>query len=376
MHAETNHLWAALIGGVCFGLSLIVGPAVVAGPAPELHKVHALLVIDTLSGLGGSVKVDGERIERLLHNNLPPDRAEIRVLTGKDVKAEGILAYYRNLKATSDDALLFYYAGHGATDPKKGHFLALQELNAEPLLRADLRRSMQQHQPGLVVIMTDCCSYRFKLQGKIRRVYEEEGIAKTLQPVLRCLLFQSRGVVDITAASGNAAFGDDHDGGIFTRTFDKLVRNGVSNLDADHDGFVSWQEFFPRLQDETEGAFVTWAVHQRALGEKVDQKSQKPYAYELAAEGGGVAAVRLRNETAEPMEYQFRWGGEASWVSGHIAPRGVAQHEPPVGRGSPAPPLEIRFKGNKTAELQVGKTYRFHDSKKPRSLDDKSHQER
>jgi len=120
---------------------------------------------------------------------------------------------------------------------------------------------------------------------------------------------------------------------------------------------------------------VTWAVHQRALGEMVDQKSQKPYAYELAAAGGGVAAVRLRNETAEPMEYQYRWGGEASWVSGYIAPRGVAQHEPTVGRGSPAPPLEVRFKGNKTAELQVGKTYRFHDSKKTRSTEDKSHQE-
>jgi len=73
MHAGTNHLWAVLFGGVCFGLSYIAGPAVAAGPAPELRKVHALLVIDTLSGLGGSVKVDGERIERLLHNNLPPD---------------------------------------------------------------------------------------------------------------------------------------------------------------------------------------------------------------------------------------------------------------------------------------------------------------
>jgi hypothetical protein len=365
MHAGNNHLWTRLIGGVCFGLSLMAGTAVTAGPAPELRKVHALLVIDTLSGLGGSVELDGERLERLLRNNLPPERAEIRVLTGKDVEADGILAYYQNLKATSDDALFFYYAGHGATDSTKGHFLAVHELKAKPLLRADLLQSMQQHRPGLVVIMTDCCSNRFKLPGKFRRVYEEEGTAKTLQPLLRCLLYQSRGVVDITAASGDVAFGDDHDGGIFTRSFDKLVRSGTSLLDADHDGFVSWQEFFPRLQAETKGAFVTWALHQRAMGETVERKSQKPYAYELGA-GSRVAAVQLRNQTAETMEYQYRWGVEASWESAHIAPGGVVQHVPPVGRGSPASPLEVRYKGNKTAELQVGKMYRFHDTEKSR----------
>src|SRR5207248_38679 len=162
-----------------------------------------------------------------------------------------ILAYYRNLQVDRNDALFFYYAGHGATDPQRGHFLALQELRAKPLLRADLRRAMQAHHPGLVVLMTDCCSSRFRLPGKLRRIYEDEGTARTIQPVLRCLFYQSRGVVDITAASGNAAFGDDHDGGIFTRTFEKLVKAGIAPSDADRDGFVSWPEFFSRLQAET-----------------------------------------------------------------------------------------------------------------------------
>ena len=289
---------------------------------PELRKVHALLVVDTLSGLGESVKVDGERIDKLLSENLPRDRAEIRVLTGKDVNAEAILAYYRNLKVGRDDALFFYYAGHGATDPEKGHFLALQELNAKPLLRADLRRAMQEHQPGLVVLMTDCCSSRFKLPGKTRRVYTDGGTARTIQPVLRCLLYQSRGVVDITAASGNASFGDDHDGGIFTRTFDKLVRAEMPRSDTDRDGFVSWLEFFPRLQAETEGVFVTWAQHQRARGEEVDQRSQKPHAFDL----GGGGGVTLRNGTPGSLKYQYRWAGQSSWLDGSIPPNGVAHH--------------------------------------------------
>lgn len=344
------------------GLLLTIATgATSAAPPVELRKVHALLVIDTLSGLGDSVRVDGERVERLLHNNLPRDRAEIRVLTGKDVTADAILAYYRNLQVGHADSLFFYYAGHGATDPRQGHFLALQELNARPLLRGDLLRAMQAHQPGLVVLLTDCCSTRYKLHSKLRRLSEELGAAPTIQPVLRCLLYQARGVVDITASSGNASFGDDHDGGIFTRAFDNLVNQGVAPLDADHDGLVTWSEFFARLQVETEGTFIDWAKRQRALGEEVGQTSQKPQAFALA---GGEQAITLRNETPDPRRYQFRWTGQVDWKDGTIPPRGMSQQVPPTGRDERAgPPLEVRFEGGRTATLRAGRTYRFHDTK-------------
>jgi hypothetical protein len=291
---------------------------------------------------------------------LPKDRAEIRILTGKDVNAEAILSYYRDLNVGRDDALLFYYAGHGATDPTKGHFLALQELDAKPLLRNVLLKAMEAHHPGLVVLMTDCCSNRYKLPGKSRRVYADEGTAQAIQPVLRCLMYQSRGVVDITASTGNFSFGDDHNGGIFTRTFDRLVREGIPPSDADRDGFVTWPEFFSRLQSETEGVFVDWAKRQRALGEVVEQTSQKPHAFELA---GRTDAVSVRNETSGVLSYQYRWTGREDWEDARIPPNGLNQHAPPSGRPGPPPPLEVRFEGGKTVVLRVGRTYRFHDTR-------------
>lgn len=350
--------------GVGLFVSAVLGwTAASAAPPLELRKVYALLVVDTLSDLGESVKVDGERIDHLLSNMLPKDRAEIVVLTGKDVNANAILSYFRGLKVGRDDALFFYYAGHGAIDPQKGHFLALQELGTKPLLRAELRRVMQEHQPGLVVIMTDCCSTRFSFGKTPRRLYLDKGNAASIDPVLRCLLYQSRGLVDITAASGNASFGDDHEGGIFTRSFAKLVEDGIAGSDANHDGFVSWPEFFSRLQSRTEGVFITWAQHQRARGEEVDQTSQKPMAFSLGTGGDAPGVVRLRNETAASMEYEYRWAGRASWTSGRIAPHGLAQHAPPDGSDG-RPLLEVRFReGKPPQQLHVGKTYTFHDKR-------------
>jgi hypothetical protein len=346
-----------------------LGASAVAQIPAELRKVHALLVIDTRSGLGESVKLDGERVDRILSSNLPPDRVEIRVLTDKDVTVEAILGYYKNLKISGNDALFFYYAGHGATDPQKGHFLALQELNARPLLRDELRRAMQEHGPGLAVLITDCCSNRFKLPGRARRVISDEGTARTIHPVLRCLLYQSRGLVDLTAASGNVAFGDDHDGGLFTRTFEKLVRSGIPPSDTNHDGFVSWPEFFAQLQTQTENTFVTWAQRQRAMGATVDQNTQRPFAYEL---GSVPDTVSLRNDTAGTLSYQYRWKGQTSWESSSIPPQGMVHHaSPAIGGGAAAPRLEVRFEGAKTAELPVGKTYRFHETRSARGREAK-----
>src|SRR5262245_30452669 len=102
--------WIGAALALSFGLS---GVAAGQSRHPELRRLHALLVIDTRSGLGESVKVDGTNVDRLLSSRLPKDRVEIKVLTGNDVSAEMILSYYRGLKVGRNDSLLFYYAGHG-----------------------------------------------------------------------------------------------------------------------------------------------------------------------------------------------------------------------------------------------------------------------
>ena len=170
--------------------------------------------------------------------------------------------------------------------------------------------------------------------------------------------------MDITASSGDASFGDDHDGGIFTRTFARLVHGGVPRTDEDGDGLVTWPEFFDRLQAETENVFVTWAQRQRARGEDVGQTSQKPHAFDL----GGAEAVRIRNDSPKPMQYSHRWAGEPDWRDASIEPRGLDQHFPPRGRGVEPPNLMVRFEGGKLAELKAGKTYRFHDPAGSRAI--------
>src|SRR5581483_5239802 len=110
---------------------------------------------------------------------------------------------------------------------------------------------MESKHAGLVILLTDCCSNRYPLPKRSTQpapeMSSDSGKGPTLSPVLRCLLFQHRGVVDITAATRSAAYGDDLRGGLFTRSLNKTLTRPVTELARSADGFVSWKAAFPRL---------------------------------------------------------------------------------------------------------------------------------
>lgn len=336
----------------------------------DLRKLYALIIVDTLSGLGESVSVDGDRVFDLLRSGVPRDRLDVTVLTGKDVTANRIREYYRDVKCGSTDGLLFYYAGHGATDPEKGHFFALQKLKTAPLLRSDLRKAMEAHHPGLLIILTDCCSTRFKL-GKKRKVVVTPGNANRLDPTLRCLFFQHRGVVDVTATSEGAAFGDDDEGGLFTRTLAHSIKKRSDVLNEAPGGFVSWAELFPEIQQGTAREFTHWARQQQARGEAVDQRTQKPRAFELPRDPSRPS-LTLRNGSSQVIRYRYRWGSSGEWEPVVVPPEGSHLHVAPLGPIGGDPPNMIAvFENGESESLKVGKIYRFTpDQKKSRHIED------
>jgi hypothetical protein len=341
-------------------LVTVLAPLWAPAQAPELTRLRALLVVDTRSGLGESVEIDGRRMRSLLRTGIPPTRLDLTVYDRpRQLTKEGILHHYRTLRTDASEALLFYYAGHGATDPEKGQFLALQGLHTQPLTRDELRQAMLQTKPGLAVILSDCCSDRFELRRKNRDVWDFEH--REINPVMHNLFFQHRGLVDITASTGNEAFGDEHQGGLFTRALGKLLRSRPEELDTNRDGFVDWKEFFPRLQKDTENTFVSWAQKHRALGEEVRQKSQRPRALYLPGDPVGAPgeAVTIRNDTNRTIAYEYRWGGQA-WQTGTIGPRKTVAHAPPPGLASGTVQLEIRSKDG-SGSAKLGRTLYFHE---------------
>jgi hypothetical protein len=67
------------------------------------------------------------------------------------------------------------------------------------------------------------------------------------------LFFETGGMVDILSCEiGEASFGSDATGGLFTRACTRLLCSPVSESDRNGDGRVSWPEFFGQLRADTQ----------------------------------------------------------------------------------------------------------------------------
>src|SRR5262245_11471627 len=248
---------------IALALMLLAGAPAAPAQAPrvsppaELKKLHVLMVFDTKDErLEPSLVIDEKRLTQLWANTMPKERYSLTVLKGAKVTPQAILEHYRKLKLGPSEGALFVYGGHGAIDPKKGHYLQLA--SGKPLIRSELRKAMEATRAGLVVIVSDCCSTPIRLKTTRDRGITKQESPKRLHPTVRCLLFQARGTVDVTAATNNAAWSDNERGGLFTRSFAALLAGPVKPLDTNKDGFVTWQEYFPKLQRETEVLFDGW----------------------------------------------------------------------------------------------------------------------
>jgi len=315
-------------------------------PKPrELKMLRVLLVTDTGSDLGPSVTHDREHVKRVLEDQVPEDRRKIDCLEGSKVTLENIRKYYRDLETGPDEALLFFYAGHGAIDPKLGHCLHTPAGSTSRLPRSEVRKAMEQKGAGLVVLLTDCCSSRPK-QEVPYKPYMEKIRVERVHPVFRCLFFQHRGTADITAAEdGTAAFGD-MEGGVFTNALASILEGDLKTLDRNRDGFLSWKEFFPQLSRETQGQFKRYAARERAQGASVDQKTQRPRFFSLprplvSRARKTYAVVSLHNAGAKAVRYRYRWAGDREWKVATVAAKGRVLHDLPVVEAARLPHLEI-----------------------------------
>ena len=83
---------------------------------------------------GATWGLDGENvralIEHMVHKQGLKDRVTIDHFTGDMVTAKSVLDYYDRLDTNEDEALVFYFSGHGGYDKARGHVMAFTRVFA------------------------------------------------------------------------------------------------------------------------------------------------------------------------------------------------------------------------------------------------------
>jgi Caspase domain len=152
--------WQAFkLGMVVLAVAFLLAPHVALAQAAEAAKVRVLLALDTDDKEGRTWGLDGENMRALIEHMVKKQGLEGRVVIdhfiGAKVTPQFVLDFFRKLDVGPNDAVMFYFSGHGAYDKKKGHFMAFKR---GFLFREALLTAMDKKKPRLRVVLTDCCA--------------------------------------------------------------------------------------------------------------------------------------------------------------------------------------------------------------------------
>jgi len=236
-----------------------------AGQTPDLiDKLHLLVVADNTAQGGKELglDLDGQNVAKIFQTALDSQglkgRYTITTIKDGDVSPRNILKHYFELQNVGpNDALAFYYTGHGGFEVPDGHVLTTSKGN---LQHTALMNVMGRLHPKLMVVLTDCCSNASRggvdFPGGVKRDAVKQSInLKKLGKgeVCRDLFFRTQGIVNITAAlTGTVAGGNRKMGGsYFTIALTSLLGESPELFDDNRDRRVGWKEFFSRLDRQT-----------------------------------------------------------------------------------------------------------------------------
>jgi len=326
---------------------LLLAPFTLSGarasePRPEAEGIVAILAIDQRSNLRGiednASLIDGF-LEKVRAFGIP---VTIERIDPNRVTPGAIVARIRALDPAllRDRTLLFYYAGHGGTEPARGHFLGTR---GGPLFRSVLRAEILAHDPRLALILTDCCSVETRWTAEY---YPTPVYPRPSERIARNLLLQHEGLVDINAASYRPEQGIDQvacysdlapPGGIFTNALVKLFGSQSVPVVSDPaeegaeraDDFLTWDEAFTELLTMTAREYRRFrelvlesptgsgrppigAVRPEDLRLIAAQRSQDPQAFGALAVPAGGALVR----PPDPEAPRPRLGARVRTLSG------------------------------------------------------------
>lgn len=273
-----------------------VQAADVAPPAPPLPPnarratgIKILVVADTDDGsIGKFVDVSLARLKEQLEQipDVPPEKVQVRYLTGPQVTAKSVMDAVTALQAGPTETVVYYHLGHGAYDPKKaagdpfgGH---LFELPGGNVYRKPVWDALRAKKAQLTVMVTDTCNVALEAAAPSAR--RAAPIARTGESrPLAALLLDHAGEVNVSGSSKDQYGWFSERGGWWT----DAVLTTLAAPAGFPDG-ATWDAFLKAAGDRCSDTYLTARDQflKNPAGLKADliaslrnQKDQRPQVY-------------------------------------------------------------------------------------------------
>lgn len=285
------------------GLALLLHVAMFAQRC-DGQRVHSVFIADTTTGIAKWCYEDVTAMHSLLTINLARrDLCCDDMLLDDETQltAQGLIKHIRDFRVRPQDTIFYYFSGHGGYNDRDGQFLILP--NGEHVSREAIRKAIEAKGVRLGVLITDCCYSPVPGKKAVPPVAAPEP---TTSPLLRSLLLESKGFVDIISGSpGEVSMCMDEDeySSMFTSSLVEVMSERMQQP-------ATWKDVFLDAKDRTMRTFEMKYPRGVPNDNGGVQMSQRPFAFSLnvlrlgchseANSGGGVRVTKL--EQGHPGE--------------------------------------------------------------------------
>ncbi len=232
-------------------------------------KLHFILVANTNDPrIGYSVQKDVINITSQIRDvatflKIPLNLVEI---SGAKFGKAGVETALNNLKAGTNDIIIFYYSGHGYSNDKNAEEaypqFDLRQSRFDDVLVATMNASevlnkIKTKNARLNLVITDCCNSSLGLlkpEGKTFAL-TTKSLMTWEQSYCYDLFMKSKGSVIATAAKkGQYAYGNSDVGGYFTSNLTTALEKYMSKFQT---STPTWQEIIAEAQTTTVSLSLT-----------------------------------------------------------------------------------------------------------------------
>ena len=261
-------------------LGMVMFSAGVFTPFVDAQTIYALLLIDDGNPKNFQQhKTSHTRMRNLLNKieNTLGIAVETKVLqtsgrsrTSPDFPTlKNIGKWIDTVNVDANDVVFIYASSHGGANRQTRElYLSFSGVKVE---RPTVTEALDALQCRLKLLVTDACNYGVE----ITQSYVNPG----LPVAYRHLFLEHRGFLNLASATEGEYAGGDDKGGWFTVAFVEVLE-AANNYDTNGDAFVSWEEIFVGVKQETEKIFDVrkhdLPANWKKIIEDAGQESQRP----------------------------------------------------------------------------------------------------
>jgi len=194
------------------------------------QTIHAVLVADTNDpSIGASVAKDLGGLTRMLQaaSGATGMKLELQALEGAQVTLQNVRAAVQRVNAGPNDAVIFYYSGHGYRTWNKQSRFPYLYISQQGQDFGEIVAELRKRSPRLLIAVTDSCNEYADLPvAAAMRSMSQMDMKRNYSR----LWLEAQGEIVIASSSeGEYAWGDDTVGGYFTSRFLKSHEAAVTS---------------------------------------------------------------------------------------------------------------------------------------------------